>query len=75
MDKQRSAGRIERMISHTTDDQGREWALHCIDFDSAEGRRTAYLHALSCEHAAALLSDLRDGAATITRIVERRSEC
>ena len=65
MDKPSSAGRIERMISHTTDDQGREWALYAIDFDSAEGAKTMYVHALSCVHAAALLSDLIEDLAGV----------
>ena len=46
------------MIAPSTDDQGNVWHLHAIDFESAEGFRTLYLHAISAEHAAAFLTDM-----------------
>lgn len=56
--------------THTTDDQGRVWSLHAIEFDSDEGQRTMYVHALSIEHAAALLQDLRQSRPRIWQVTK-----
>ena len=41
---------------------GRTWRLYAVDFTTAEGEFSTYLYALSFEHAAAILEELRQTA-------------
>lgn len=47
---------------------GRTWRLFGIEYTTADGVFTTYIHALSFEHAAALLHELRDTAKLIGEI-------
>lgn len=49
---------------------GREWRLFSYRFDSADGAFIGYLYAISPEHAAALLEELKDSAILLGEMVE-----
>lgn len=48
---------------------GRVWNLYTYDYQTPDGVFVGYLHALSMEHAAALLSDLRASAELVGKMV------
>lgn len=48
---------------------GRVWRLYTYEYKTPDGVFVGYLHALSMEHAAALLSDLRASAELIGKMV------
>lgn len=41
---------------------GRLWQLYSYEYQTPDGKFCGYLHAVSMEHAAALVGDLRAGA-------------
>lgn len=46
----------------TTIEQGRTWKLYTFDYETADGKFCGYLYAISMEHAAALLEELKQTA-------------
>lgn len=48
---------------------GRTWHLYTYEYQTPDGVFVGYLHALSMEHAAALIGDLRDGAELAGKMV------
>ena len=48
---------------------GRTWYLYSYEYQSPDGVFVGYLHALSMEHAAALMGDMKDGAELSGQIV------
>ena len=44
------------------------WSLYAVDFKTADGTFSAYLHAVSDEHAKSILTDLKE-TATVRRII------
>lgn len=48
---------------------GRIWNLYTYEYRTPDGVFVGYLHALSMEHAAALLCDMKDGAELAGKIV------
>lgn len=61
-------------MSHTLDlglevfVDGVVWSLYAVDFKTADGTFSAYLHAVSDEHAQSILTDLKETAA-VRRII------
>lgn len=47
---------------------GVAWNLYAVDFKTADGTFSAYLHAISDEHAQSILTDLKE-TATVRRII------
>lgn len=47
---------------------GRTWRLHAVTFETPDGHMSAYLYALSIEHARLLLSDLGGSGARVEQI-------
>ena len=47
---------------------GVAWSLYAVDFKTADGTFSAYLHAVSNEHTQSILTDLKETAA-IRRII------
>lgn len=41
---------------------GRTWRLFSVEFDTADGKFSTYIYALSDEHAAAMVAELRQTA-------------
>lgn len=41
---------------------GRRWNLHSVDFTTADGKFSAYIYAISDEHACAIVQELRETA-------------
>lgn len=41
---------------------GRTWNLHSVDFTTADGKFSAYIYAISDEHACAIVQELRETA-------------
>jgi len=41
---------------------GRTWNLYAVDYDTADGQFSVYIHAISFEHAAAMVAELRETA-------------
>lgn len=54
----------------TTIEQGRTWRLYTFEYETADGVLCGYLHALSMEHAAALLEELKQTATLRGEMVE-----
>lgn len=48
---------------------GRTWHLYTYEYQAPDGVFVGYLHALSMEHAAALIGDLRAGAELAGKMV------
>ena len=48
---------------------GRTWHLYTYEYQTPDGVFVGYLHALSMEHAAALIGDMRDGAELAGKMV------
>ena len=53
---------------------GRKWHLYSYEYQSPDGVFVGYLHALSMEHAAALLCDMKDSAKLAGKIVSVEDE-
>ena len=53
---------------------GRTWHLYSYEYQSPDGVFVGYLHALSMEHAAALLCDMKDSAELAGEIVSFEGE-
>lgn len=53
----------------TVNCEGREWSLYTFDFDTPDGVFSSYLYAISFEHAAALLADLKETAVLKGRMI------
>ncbi len=43
----------------TVNVNGREWQLFAVDYDTADGKFTFYIYALSYEHALMMLDELK----------------
>lgn len=41
---------------------GRQWQLFSVDFTTADGEFSTYIHAISAEHAAAIVEELKQTA-------------
>ena len=54
------ADQIQMPLSVTVD--GRTWRLFSVEFDTADGKFSTYIYALSDEHAAAMVAELRQTA-------------
>ena len=54
------ADQIQMPLSVTVD--GRTWRLFSVEFDTADGKFSTYIYALSDEHAAAIVAELRQTA-------------
>lgn len=50
------------VLDLTTKVNGRQWNLYAIDYETADGPFSTYLHAISAEHAAAMVAELRETA-------------
>jgi hypothetical protein len=48
---------------------GVQWALYSVEFKTADGTFGTYIYAVSDEHAQAILTDLKDNAAVVGRLV------
>ena len=48
---------------------GRIWHLYTYEYQTPDGVFVGYLHALSMEHAAALIGDMRAGAELVGKMV------
>lgn len=48
---------------------GRIWQLYTYDYQTPDGKFCGYLHAVSMEHAAALVGDLRTSAELAGKMV------
>lgn len=49
---------------------GREWNLFTFDYKTPDGIFSGYLHAISMEHAAAMLADLKETAELQGQMIE-----
>lgn len=49
---------------------GREWLLYSVDFKTADGEFSTYIYALSFEHAAAIVEELRETARLGGQVME-----
>ena len=49
---------------------GREWRLFLFEYDTPDGIFSGYLQAISAEHAAAMLADLKEGAELKGQMIE-----
>lgn len=49
---------------------GREWRLFSYRFESADGAFLGYIYAISPEHAAALLEEMKGSATLLGEMVE-----
>lgn len=58
---------IELPVSCQVD--GRTWSLFTFKYETPDGTFNGYLHALSLEHAAALLFDLKQTAELVGQMV------
>lgn len=54
------ADQIQMPLSVPVD--GRTWRLFSVEFDTADGKFSTYIYALSDEHAAAMVVELRQTA-------------
>lgn len=54
------ADQIQMPLSVPVD--GRTWRLFSVEFDTADGKFSTYIYALSDEHAAAIVAELRQTA-------------
>ena len=54
------ADQIQMPLSVPVD--GRTWRLFSVEFDTADGKFSTYIYALSDEHAAAMVAELRQTA-------------
>ena len=54
------ADQIQMPLSAPVD--GRTWRLFSVEFDTADGKFSTYIYALSDEHAAAMVAELRQTA-------------
>ena len=52
----------------------RTWHLYTYEYQSPDGVFVGYLHALSMEHAAALLCDMKDGAELTGKMISVEGE-
>lgn len=43
-----------------TVDEGRVWKLYMADYETPEGKFSLHFHAISMDHAAALVQDIKD---------------
>lgn len=50
------------ILEVTTQVKGRTWHLFTFDYNTPDGIFSGYLHAISFEHAAALLSEMKQTA-------------
>lgn len=48
---------------------GVTWSLYSIDFDTADGKFSTYIYALSMEHAVAICAELRESARVSGQVV------
>ena len=53
---------------------GRIWHLYTYEYQTSGGVFVGYLHALSMEHAAALLCDMKDGAELTGKMISVEDE-
>lgn len=53
---------------------GRIWHLYTYEYQTPDGEFVGYLHALSMEHAAALIGDMRAGAELVGKMVSVEGE-
>ena len=60
----------EVSLSLTVNYEGREWNLYTFDYATPDGVFVGYLHAVSFEHAAALLADLKETAVLKGKMIE-----
>lgn len=51
---------VELPISCVVD--GRKWNLYTFDYKTPDGTFSGYVHAISMEHAAAMLADMKETA-------------
>lgn len=49
---------------------GREWSLFSIDYDTADGKFTTYIHALSLEHASMMVEEMKQTARVAGQVVD-----
>lgn len=49
---------------------GRKWHLFLFEYVTPDGIFTGYLHAISAEHAAAMLADLKENAELKGQMIE-----
>ena len=62
-----SASKVELELSTWVN--GREWHLYEFHYNTPDGTFAGYLHAISDEHAAAMLSELKDTAVISGQLV------
>ena len=55
-------------------EEGRTWRLYTYEYQSPDGVFVGYLHALSMEHAAALIGDMRASAELIGKMISIEGE-
>lgn len=60
--------KVELDLSCVVD--GRTWNLYAFDWTGPDGHFCGYLHAVSMEHAAAMLADMKETAALNGMLVE-----
>ena len=49
---------------------GRKWLLFLFEYATPDGIFSGYLHAISAEHAAAMLADLKENAELKGQVIE-----
>lgn len=54
----------------TCEVNGRVWNLFTFDYETPDGQFCGYLHAVSHEHAAALLADMKETAELKGQVIE-----
>lgn len=60
----------EVQLPLTVNCEGLEWVLYTFEFDTPDGVFSSYLYAVSFEHAAALLADLKETAVLKGKMIE-----
>lgn len=53
---------------------GKTWHLYTYEYSSPDGVFRGFLHALSMEHAAALLGDMKDSAELVGQMISTEDE-
>ncbi|EIU4992725.1 hypothetical protein MMK62_003542 [Pseudomonas aeruginosa] len=62
------AKKVELELSVWVD--GRQWNLFTFDYDTPDGKFSGYLHAISPEHAAEMLMDMKANATMAGQMIE-----
>lgn len=63
--------KVELAVSCVVD--GRQWHLFTFDYKTPDGIFCGYLYAISMEHAAAMLADMKETAELQGQMIEVRS--